>query len=474
MKTRYIIPVIVFSGIALFLKLNRPVSYTGQSDPISDIQVPDEPSQIGAAVTANVNQSHRKKSLNLSSSCNSLISYRTPKEKAYSVEQIRHCIDSVIKKEKAEIDALKKLILLWAHINISDALSFAKNLSEQLKPYVLPATVQIATTIDSHTVLRWIQSENLEQVFDIKQAYFRGLVDIGPQSALEDIIAISSMEASERDVILASTLEHWAEQDANQAIQWIEDKQIQNPQMADKLMQIKVTLLMKLIKQNDSVAENKILALEPSADKTLLLQSLTKHLANMDKELAIEWAQALVDPGNRQLTISAAFKYWATDDVSTDKIIDLILSESDENVRQAITNEAVQLLANRDSQELADSLFAFPEEEHPKIVGKIANAWISSDYQEAKEWVNGLPSGSTKDSAIYRIVTEGLYNFDQPEEALAMIEDISQSQVQFHARRKVFMEVARSDIDKAHEMLAEVNLSDNETRSIARAFTTQH
>lgn len=471
MKTRYIISIIVFGCITALLMINQSPDYVGQNAPISDIQVPLEPSLINS--TVEISQSQKQLLLNPSSLCTSLLSYSTAKEKRYTAKQIRHCLDGEVKQEKPEIDTLKKLISLWIHIEISDALEFAKNLDDQLRPYVLPSVIQVATSIDSHFVLRWIENENLEDIFDIKQAYFRGLAGTAPQSALDDILAIDYMGGSERVIMLASTLEQWAEFDANQAIQWIEEKQIQNPQMEDKLNQIKVTLLMKLIKQNDSVAENKILALEPSADKTLLLQNLAKHLANMDAELAIEWAQSLASPMNRKIAISAAFKYWATDNVSTERIIDMILSESDDDTRQAITNDAIQLLANRNSKELANTLLAFPEEEHPKIVGKIANSWMNSNYQEAKEWVDALPLGSAKDAAIYRMVTEGLYNFDQPEDALVMIDDISQSGVQFHARRKVFMEVARSDINKAHEMLAEVNLSSNEVKSIARAFTVQ-
>lgn len=472
-RVRFIFSVILLGGIALSSIYYFYPLATNSKLAKSNHQPLQNKKELGNLSNTNIQlkSAHTEDHFN----CHSALKSDLALIKSNGLHSLRSCIQDILRHESPDITALNSLILLWVDIDLTGALGFAESLNEKYRPYTLPEAIQRAAMIDSHRTKEWLIREGLFNIFDLKQAYYRGIAQYDPKWALNDILTLSNthIDKQEQITLLNSVFEQWAKINAKEVIKWLNEKQIDDVELADNIKRFKVNVMLQLIRQDDLTAEKMILALDEGSDKTLLLRNLTKYLSNLDNELAVDWAESLTDPANRKIAMTAALKYWANSGAATEKIIQKALEESHNETRHAIIDDIALELANQNSQKLAELYAEFPQEEHPHIVEKIVGAWKSNSHEELIDWVQNLPMGSSKDAAIYAITTKAVHNFDQPEQALDMTREIDEYAVQFHARKTILKTIARRDLDKAHEMLVEMRLPAEEMRSFARAFTEQ-
>jgi hypothetical protein len=186
----------------------------------------------------------------------------------------------------------------------------------------------------------------------------------------------------------------WANQDLQAAAGWArelaegEDREIGLSHVAYEAARTEPTFALELTAD---------LAANDARDE--LIRHAARQWAAQNPKDALAWASELTNPTLREQLLSDIATAWGdTDPRSAAELAvqSLPAGRSQEDAFLGIAQQWVQ----KEPERAAAWVFEFPESFQPTALESVVKIWASSDAPHATKWVESLPSGPLRDTAL--------------------------------------------------------------------------
>lgn len=190
-------------------------------------------------------------------------------------------------------------------------------------------------------------------------------------------------------------VELWADQNAIEAYTWMEQQY-----GSDKIGDLKIRIIEIMIEQSPEIAGSKILELTHPSEIARLAKRYSHFLAWETPNLVLEWSRNIAEDDIRQEVQSIAFKNML--DHAPGDVLNAVnnFPQLDNQVKNELVRTAANLISVKSPYLLADSLFQYDESMQPMIAYSVAANLSRHDREQARSWVQSIPSGYTKYKAI--------------------------------------------------------------------------
>lgn len=140
--------------------------------------------------------------------------------------------------------------------------------------------------------------------------------------------------------------------------------------------------------------------LAPDPEREQLLRYSAQQWAVSDRPAAIAWLQRDENAGRREELLSRIAVDWATSDPAAAATFSLTALPAGPHRQQALAT-SVRYWAVADAQAAAAWVGRVSDEELRAVgAASVAEVWAKDNPSKAAAWLNGLPAGSSRDSAV--------------------------------------------------------------------------
>ena len=243
-----------------------------------------------------------------------------------------------------------------------------------------------------------------------------------PDAALTWILG---RDSNEQKTILSSAAGFLAQMDVENAIRWL-------PRLDEESQRIWRAQIAQNLAAHGSVAEAQrfIERFQDSGDYPQLRASAINGIARVDMQAAIEMASRVPE----------------------------------QNERDSIFAGIVQDLSHEDPQQAAALLTSINDAaRRSQATGLVAMIWSHDDADGAEQWARDLARGDTRDDAI--AVLAGSWDEMTPSRRL-LVNSIGNAEKRKNALIGHIHQVARSDRQRAEEMVDDLDLNDEERQQL--------
>jgi len=230
---------------------------------------------------------------------------------------------------------------------------------------------------------------------------FQRWAAINPTQAIEQRQAIPGQDTSGQ--ILAAILDVWADQQPSAALQWLESQPDSEALPAGTWRNLMIAGLFDVWASKDlAAATSACQQLPEGTAKDKAWELILGRRIETDPASASQYVTNLPAGDYRQKAIEALCNNWAGTNA-----LEWAQSLSSPTERDAALNKIVIHWAHQDPS--AASEFA---RQHPElsgaVLGEIATAWFRRDVSATTNWVANLPEGEKKDAVLLSLVTPWL------------------------------------------------------------------
>ncbi|HEX7028877.1 MAG TPA: hypothetical protein VF268_16675 [Gammaproteobacteria bacterium] len=365
---------------------------------------------------------------------------------------------------REHIAALLELLLArWAEQDLTATLNFAAGIQDAgLRETLLRHTLIRGGEIDFPATLDWLTrfAMDKEKKYNLIAALYEGVAKESPERALRFVDLLAEDEF--KDHIVRVLLEQWAEQDLMAAFAWANE---QGPSQA--LDNALASLLFRLVDQDHPDAGVLIRNMRASEQKDALARKYADKLAATDIQMAASWARTLDDPNSYGVALSTVYESWFRSEPDKKIIMEQVLVESDNDLRDRLINEIALDMANSDPAELAEMVHRLPESAQLDVAEKAVRFWKERNQSAALDWVEGLSAGPVKDR-VSAVMVEDLMTKGNRDRALLFAGTIGDQSLRYQAAKKVLEYWYQVNPDEAQRVVYGVPyLSEAEKQSIS-------
>ena len=339
----------------------------------------------------------------------------------------------------------------WLQDAPVDALSFAK---ENNRMDWLLEGLRVAGKENSEEALSWISSEisGTDLQINLEASVYRGLVLTAPEEALSK--ASNLKEGQRRNLILSTVLREWTKHDPDKAFDWFET-QSPSPFLSNAYQSV----MHNYINQNPQASSELIAAMDGHPLQSGLAQQVGNLLAKEDPQEALQWAEKLTgEPKDKAL--SGIMKEWAYSGNSLEALEHVkSLPENDE-----LFKEVTEMIAYADHELLEKQMGTFSEKQQEETAKQLASYYSSYDTDLAKNLIQNLPAGPTKEIATREVISQ-LRSLD-PTQAINLaetIEDVDDRKVHLENIVRTFGQINPSAASKLLKETSSLTSEEKET-----------
>jgi hypothetical protein len=256
---------------------------------------------------------------------------------------------------------------------------------------VAPLKTEIIESGNKNDSLNILPSEELNG-----EAKFTENKVNGYQSDLE-LIFQEGDELNKKYAVL-DLIEEWARKDAMTVYAWLDEQAATEVLQALKYRVIDI--LIEQATQSSEVLSHLILDVEDVGSKSRLAEQYTRAVMKQDPKLALLWINNVTEPRLRNELQAAVFNHIL--DISPHQVLEAIEYESDvdDDLKKDFARTAASLMSSHKPSELAFSLVQYDDSIQPSIAYSVASNWSKINELEAKNWIETMSDGNTKDGAI--------------------------------------------------------------------------
>jgi hypothetical protein len=385
-------------------------------------------------------------------------------EEATDAAQFKLIAEELLKLSPAKpVNDLMRLLLdRWIERDLATALDFARDLrataaGQSLLEYALTE----AGYFDFRGVMGWINRQLQSSRPGLVALLYESVGRDNPGYALRFIDLLGESDFKER--ILRSLLEEWGQQDPAAALSWMSGQELPSA-----LADLKASLWSTLMDRDPQEAGSLIRGMQPSHEKYTLARKYAELIANKDIQAGAAWARSLDDADSYGIAITAVYEAWFQKEPDKALIMEQVLFESDNGLRDRLINEIALDIANDNPAELALMIDRLPESAQPDVAEKAVRFWKDRDLGGALQWVNRLASGPVKDRTA-RIMVEHLLVSSDKEGAMSLASAIWNDSIRYESVRNATAYLYQRNPAEAEQMLEGIYfLSETEKQSIRR------
>ena len=249
---------------------------------------------------------------------------------------------------------------------------------------------------DPSAALKWIQTLQNQQVQERAFSAFDAWDQIEPDKALQVVQGAASDRLKEEIVLRVGT--QLARQDFEQALEW-------NQKLPDGKAKVRglEPIIDNWSRSEPEAAAQYVLSLPQTPERTALLQRALSRWTQDDPSAAFQWAQVLPEGTDRDNAVAEAVR--AVREEEPKKAMEWLALVNDPQVKNRLAGDLVSSLLRIDpaaAKQLAQNL---PEAAQPDTFHRLIREWGLQNTAEAGEWINELPHGPARDSAVRAYVT---------------------------------------------------------------------
>jgi len=315
---------------------------------------------------------------------------------------------------------------------------------------------QIAQT-DPQLALAEVQSLDRPQSRDrVVSAVAMFVAQSNPEEAIQVLSQISNeqMRSSSSSQIAAA----WAQTDFDGALNWVSS-------LDEKTRR----------RTLESIGQSFV-----HSDVDRAIDLLTRFPNQVSSRLTTQIAQNLVQSRSTDEAVSFISRYKDSPEfdqlqsvvigmtASTDPARAMRMAENveDQQSRDQIYNTIIGQQAISDPHQALQSLNAISSPEmRASAMSQVAVYWYSSDPAGAAVWIDGLPRGADRDSAIMATISAGRRNGENTQELIATIDDPERRKQATMIRIQTLM---YSDRAAAEQLIDETQMTDQEREQVQK------
>jgi len=292
----------------------------------------------------------------------------------------------------------------------------------------------------------------VEAIRSVASAYAR------TNSSAAALAALRLKPSRARTEAVSLISEAWARNNAKDALKWA-SKLPDGPLKETALRSIYFVWV-----HSDPVAASTTVQKLPSGDtKNALLINVAQSWAVTDPQCAMKWAQTLPVEAEKDLAVVIATESWADSDARA--AVEFASKLNPSELRQRAVLVAIERWATEDPQQafekVAKSADLLLKEQG---IARVLNFCVPVCPDAAKQWVEQLPSGSIRESAIGTYVEAA--SMWHPEAAARLALKTADVVARQQRVEHCFRLWLTCDPESAREWLKEANLAEEQKRSL--------
>ncbi|XPF95333.1 hypothetical protein ACM9HF_04800 [Colwellia sp. RE-S-Sl-9] len=341
------------------------------------------------------------------------------------------CINSIIlyTDDEKVIVRVKKIIAPWMMIDWRSALNYILSMKDHYRDYVMEWAIRLIAIDHITQGIAWVFEQNLSPVQqrDYLTALFLQLAEDDPEIAILELDSFYDLQL--KNTVLASIIEFWGENNAREALSWLENQIDSDIFKSDEFSnnefyrQLKRSIEWQFMKQNPMSAAEYIQNKELGDDKVILSSYYADYLANIDFYNALTWAKNLDEYHVYQAAIQAVLEVGSHSEDYQFEVLTLASEQSDPVFRDALlANVSVQISA-LNLEKMIDYLPNLPESAQAKVIDSIILSWLEKDQEQVIDWLQIVPEGDVEINAKKVIVQKILEK--EPTRAFGIATSIS-------------------------------------------------
>ena len=252
-------------------------------------------------------------------------------------------------------------------------------------------------------------------------------------------------------------------QDFNALIEKMQDEDPEQLLTSDLIYLIK-----SKIKEIPELTGSRISSLPSGVIKASLAQEYAFELSSQSPEQALEWANTLIEPEIQQQAERMALSAWVDQEPFTAMIH--IADHYELAAYQDVLERGTHALASRMPAQVAMNMHNFPNVLHPLIAYSVASQWNQTEPDSARQWVENLPQGPTRDQALLALID--VTSTEQLSEDPSYLKEVSDPKTRIKASHRVAQRLFRNDPQKADAYLSNLNLLSSDEQTLLTTCRT--
>jgi hypothetical protein len=308
-----------------------------------------------------------------------------------------------LQSRKVKREALQYAWTAWAENDpLGAAAAFQQSKGSMADHDLASALSRSWSAADPKGARAWIESLTDRRAQDAAWAQFRIPLDkFTADEALELFNSVSSGRG--QTAIALNVTSQMADRDLPTALAWAD----RLPSGAARTQALR-TLLDRWAPDDPAAAVAYAAAQPEDTSRTELLRRALGVWGLQDPEAAIAWAKERPAGNERDEIASDALR--AVREFDPARALSWLELIDNPNIRNQATTEIIGEIAQSDGPAAAQLAAKVPGEAQPQAFYSVIRGWAFSDHEGAGNWINTLPAGAPRDSAInaYVSVIDGM------------------------------------------------------------------
>ena len=272
--------------------------------------------------------------------------------------------------------------------------------------------------------------------------------------------ALQMEHSGDREERIYELLESWANEDPRASYEWLlaQGDTEENRDYASRILEI-------YLKNDIDAAGDLVLNHVNNFNDRGVMEQYSYELSQEDPQRALHWSYGVADQKLRQAAQNTALNAWVEN--SPRDALDSLNEFTDLNAQelQEVASTASQIISNVDPEGMADTISRYAPSVQAEIAYGVATSWSRQNSAKAKNWIEQLNSGETKDRAIAGYVNSR--TFQSPVDAFALAEQAYDENTRKNLISEVFTNwYSKSPSDAEKALLASNSLDEASKREL--------
>lgn len=341
-----------------------------------------------------------------------------------------------------KVEALARLFSSWIKLQREDALLILESEYVSRESLGVLGNLFALSSDALAQYYTWVmvqEGDNISRYRSLRTA-FLGLAYLDPSHAIASLSIIT--EEPLRNSLLDSLIQHWANEDANAAVDWLVNAPYAIPFAVER------SVFNALIQQNMSYADVYFSLLDDINHKSVLAYDYGLALAKEDTQAALDWLASNI----REPYFAAALEGVLNEAPSLTQYHELlfnyVLRVQDAAKQEHLFSLLSQFVNVSAAEEIIENYISTHTPAARRFADALVLAWIEQHPNDAANWLLREPSGQFIDEL--RLESSHRISVSHPRLAMNIAEQISDSQLRLQALIMIFEQWKGIDSEAAH------------------------
>ncbi|CAA6689875.1 MULTISPECIES: hypothetical protein [unclassified Lentimonas] len=372
-------------------------------------------------------------------------------------------IASSLKDADDRKEVLSTVLGQWIVADIDAALDYLEQTPEgSLKTDLIANSIYSITKVSPATALAYTQQHLQGRQFDNAiQSIINELALSSPAEAIALIDNMPYGRAYEKSV--NSLVKEWSKSAPIEALEWASALP-----PSDERNDAVRHAIDALTSNSIDAAKNRILSLADGQEKTLLIKSISSHLARDEPQVALDWVHSLEPSDASASALNKVLSTWAFKDPSA--LVDYLDTQSVELQREHSKNIA-QSWARKDPSAASTWAVQIEDEDASRAaINQVSWEWLEHDTYAATVWISELENGTSRDMAVTNLVRK--VTTSEPEAAFKWSATIRTEKIRQRESKRVIQRWQSEDPEAARAAIKASDLTDTEKEALFKELPT--